>query len=158
MKIFLIALAAIAALAGAGQASAQSAGGLSDDQQLLIRQIQDDRRGVVMSTLGLTERQIADFTPIYDKYQQENEKLLKRGADVLNKFVSNYDSMTDDAAEKILKDAFDVREERLSLLEDYAKKMGKKLPPTLVLRWVQIENKMMTLLDWQTMQLVPLVR
>ena len=160
MKKILMALAAVATLGATHGALAQSSGeiSMSDQEQLLISQIQGDRRAIVLSTLQLTDAEVQAFTPIFDKYQAEMKKLATRYSDVLNKFASNYDSMTDDAAEEILKESFKVREDRNDLLKDYAKRMGKKLPATKVLRWVQIENKMTALLDWQMAQIIPLAR
>ncbi len=160
MKKILIALAAIATLGATQGALAQTSGeiNMSDQEQLLIAQIQGDKRTIVLSTLQLTDAEVQAFTPIFDKYQAEMKKLATRYTDVLNKFASNYDSMTDDAAEDILKEAFKVREDRDEVLKEYAKRMGKKLPATKVLRWVQIENKMTALLDWQMAQIIPLSR
>jgi hypothetical protein len=160
MKKILITLAAVATLGGAQGALAQTSGeiNMSDQEQLLIAQIQGDKRTIVLQTLQLTDAEVQAFTPIFDKYQAEMKKLATRYTDVLNKFASNYDSMTDDAAEDILKESFKVREDRDDLLKDYAKRMGKKLPATKVLRWVQIENKMGALLDWQMAQIIPLAR
>jgi hypothetical protein len=160
MKKILIALAAVATLGATHGALAQSSGeiSMSDQEQLLIAKIQGDKRAVVLSTLQLTDAEVQAFTPIFDKYQAEMKKLATRYSDVLNKFASNYDSMTDDAAKEILKESFKVREDRNDLLKDYAKQMGKKLPAIKVLRWVQIENKMTSLLDWQMAQIIPLAR
>jgi len=158
MKNVLISLAAVAALGAAEGALAQSSGNMTDQQQLLISQIQTDKRAIVLSTLELTDAEVAAFTPIYDKYQAEMKKISTRGSDVLNKYASNYDSMTDDAAEDILEEALAVREDRNDLLKDYAKRLGKKLPATKVLRWVQVESKLTTLLDWQMAQVIPLAK
>lgn len=160
MNKILITLTAVAALGAAHGALAQTSGeiSMSDQEQLLIARIQGDKRAIVLSTLQLTDAEVQAFTPIFDKYQADMKKLATRYTDVLNKFASNYDSMTDDAAEDILEESFEVREDRIELLQEYAKRMGKKLPATKVLRWVQIENKMTALLDWQTAQIIPLAR
>jgi len=160
MKKILITLAAVATLGATQGALAQSSGqiSMSDQEQLLIAQIQGDKRAIVLSTLQLTDAEVQAFTPIFDKYQADMKELAKRYGDVLNKFASNYDSMTDDAAEEILKESFKVREDRNDLMKDYAKRMAKKLPATKVLRWVQIENKMTSLIDWQMAQIIPLAR
>jgi hypothetical protein len=160
MKKMLIALAAVASVGAAEGALAQSPGtiSMSDQEQLLVSQIQTDKRAIVLSSLGLTDAEVAAFTPIYDKYQGEMKKVFTRSGEILNKYASNYDSMTDDAAEDILKEALEVREDRNDILKNYANRLGKKLPATKVLRWVQIENKLNTLIDWQMAQVVPLAK
>ena len=61
-------------------------------------------------------------------------------------------------AKKLLEEAFKIRIERTETLRKYARKMEKVLPATKVLRFVQIENKLTALLDWQGAQLIPLVK
>jgi hypothetical protein len=160
MNKILITLAAVASLGAAAGALAQSSGtvNMSDQEQLLVSRIQTDKRAIVLSTLELTDAEVVAFTPIYDKYQAEMKKVFTRSSEILNKYASNYDSMTDGAAEDILDEAFEVREDRNEILKDYANRLGKKLPATKVLRWVQIESKLNTLLDWQMAQIIPLAR
>jgi hypothetical protein len=157
MKQFAIALAALAAL-GAAEASLAQAVNTRDQNELIISQIQTDKRAVVLSALQLTDTQVAAFTPIYDEYQREMKGVMTRGSDVINKFAANFGSMTDDAAKGIMKEFFKVRNDRNALLEEYAKKFGRVLPATKVLQWVQVENKLNTLIDWQMAQVVPLAK
>ena len=155
MKQIAIALTALVAL-GAAEASLAQAVNSRDQNELIISQIQADKRAVVLSALQLTDTQVAAFTPIYDEYQREMKAVMSRGSDVINKFAANYGSMTDDAAKDIMKDFFKVRNERNALVEKYAKKLGRELPATKVLQWVQVENKLNTLLDAEAASIIPL--
>jgi len=157
MKQIVVALTALAAL-GAAEASLAQAVNTRDQNELIISQIQTDKRAVVLSALQLTDTQVAAFTPIYDEYQREMKGVMTRGSDVINKFAANYGSMTDDAAKGIMKDFFKVRNERNALVEEYAKKFGRVLPATKVLQWVQVENKLNTLLDAEAASIIPLSR
>ena len=157
MKKLLLACAALAAFATAEVTLAQGTNA-TDDVQLLISQIQTDKRAIVLSTLALTDPQVAVFTPIYDEYQGEMKGVMTRGSDVINKFAANYGSMTDDAAKDILKDFFKVRDDRNALVKKYAKKMQGKLPATKVLQWVQVENKLNALLDVQAAAIIPIAQ
>jgi len=155
MKKTLIAFAALAAFGAAEASYAQNA---VDDTQVLISQIQADKRAVVLSTLQLTDAQVAEFTPIYDEFQGKMKQLMNRGSEVVNKFAANYGSMTDDAAKDIMKEFFEIRRDRNDLIEDYAKKFQRKLPATKVLQWVQVENKLNALLDVQAAAIIPIAQ
>lgn len=157
MKKFLITLSAMAALGAAGAAFAQTSS-TQDDTEVLIGQIQADKRAVVLKTLELSDAQIAAFTPIYDEYQRENKALLGRGSDLVNKFAANFGSMTDDAAKAILKDWFKLRDDRVALMRKYAKKFQRVLPATKVLQWVQVENKLNLILDVQAARIIPIAQ
>ena len=157
-KTHLLPLAALLAIAGVGAASAQGTVNMTDQDQLLISQIQTDKRAVVLKTMNLTDAQVKVFTPIYDQYQAEMKKLLQRNSDLVNKYAATYETMSDADAKKLLEEAFKLRIDRTETLRKYARKMEKVLPATKVLRFVQIENKLTTLLDWQAAQLIPLVK
>jgi hypothetical protein len=155
MKKILIACAALAAF---GTAEATLAQSVRDDTEVLISQVQADKRAVVLSAMNLSDAKVAKFTPIYDEYQGEMKGVYTRASDVLNKFGANYGTMTDAAAKDIMSDFFKVRDDRQALLKKYAKKFGKVLPATDVLTWVQVENKLNALLDFEAASVVPLNR
>ena len=157
MTKLLIAFTALAAFGVADAALAQTTN-VKDDTQLLISQIQTDKRAVVLSAMQLTDAEVAAFTPIYDKYQADMKKQFEGAVEMLNKFAANYGSMTDDAAKDIMKDWFKLRDARNDTMKKYAKEMGRALPPTKVLQWVQIENKLNALLDVQAASVIPVSR
>jgi hypothetical protein len=84
--------------------------------------------------------------------------LFERGAANLDKFASNFGSMTDDAAGPILKEALKIRDDRATLMRKYAKKFDKVLPTTKVLQWAQVENKLNTLMDMQAAMIIPIAQ
>jgi hypothetical protein len=157
MKNFRIALAATALLSVAAPFAAQ-AQSTYDDTQQLIAQIQSDKRAVVLKAMALDDAQLTAFTPIYDKYQADRKQLMQRGVDLINAYSSNYDSMTDAAAKGLLKDWFKLQEDELALVQGTAKKMEKVLPTAKVLRFVQVENKLNTLLRLPGIQGIPLAK
>jgi hypothetical protein len=157
MKKLLVAFTALAALGVAETTLAQSTN-LRDDTELLISQIQTDKRAVVLAAMQLTDAEVRAFTPVYDKYQADMKQQYEAGAEMLNKFAANYGSMTDDAAQDIMKDWFKLRDHRNGLMKKYAREMGRGLPATKVLQWVQIENKLNALLDVQAASVVPIAR
>ena len=157
MKNFKIALAATALLSVAAPFAAQ-AQSTYDDTQQLIAQIQADKRAVVLKAMALDDAQLTAFTPIYDAYQADRKQLMQRGVDLINAYSSNYDSMTDDAAKGLLKDWFKLQEDEHALVKGTAKKLDKVLPTAKVLRFVQVENKLNTLLRLPGIQGIPLAK
>jgi hypothetical protein len=159
MKKVLFALAAVAALGATQTILAEPVGSteLARTQEL-ISAIQADKRQVMLDTLALNPEQLGKFMPIYDEYQAEMKVLMTAGSKLSNRlFVSDYGGMTDEASKAIRKEAFQLRSDRLALLEKYADKLDKKLPSTKVLQFVQIENKMQVLLDLAVAASVPIV-
>jgi len=105
MNKALIALVAVAALGAFDGAAAQNT---RDQTELLISQIQTDKRAVVLQAMNLSDAELKKFGPIYDQYQVEMKGIMQRSSDVITKFANSYGSMTDDAAKSIMKDFFKV--------------------------------------------------
>lgn len=157
MKNLKLAFAATALLAVAAPYAAQAQSAYDETQQL-IAQIQSDKRAVVLKAMALDDAQLTAFGPIYDAYQADRKGLMQRGVDLLNAYSSNYDSMTDDAAKGLLKDWMKLKEDEDALTKKYVKRFDKVLPTTKVLRFVQIENKLNTLLSLPGVQAIPLAK
>ena len=155
MNKSFVAIAALAACAVAGPVAAQST---SDENQALLSQIRTDKRAIVLKGLQLTDAESAAFIPIYDEYEAERKQLADRTIALLDKFVANYDSMTDDAARGILKDWVSLEDSRLDLTRKYAKRFEKVLPAPKVLRFVQIENKLDTAVEMEAVRVIPLAK
>ena len=158
MKKTLIALSA-ALMLQTGAAGAQTtSANLNDDVQQLIAQVQSDKAAVVIRSLQLTDAETRAFTPVYDEYQAERKKLAERRINTLNKFAANYGSMTDDAAEDILKEWFKIKEDDVDLFKKYAKRFERVIPATKVLRFVQVENKLDNVIELEATRVVPLAK
>jgi hypothetical protein len=148
----------LAACAALGAPCAVQAQSVHDGQQQLIAQIQTDKRAIVLKALALDDEQVQAFTPVYDRYQVERKKLFDRAADLLDLYALNYQSMTDEAAKKILKDWFSLQDDEVALTRKYARQLEKVLPPAKVVGFVQIENKLDTLLQLKAVDNIPLAR
>jgi hypothetical protein len=159
MNRSVLALAASVLLLGnvVVQAQTQSPN-TNDDTQMILSQIAADKAAVVLKSLELTDPEARGFTPIYDEYQKERKEIGERQVATLNKFASNYGSMTEDAAGDILKEWFKIQEDKTDVLKKYAKRFDRVLPRTKVLRFVQVESKLETLIDMQAARVVPLAK
>ena len=159
MKKIVIALASVAALSGSPMTIAESVGAAELAQnQALIKELQTEKRQVMLDTLKLTSEQSAKFMPIYDEYQAEMKKIMTQGSNLRNRlFVADYGGMTDVESKQIQKEFFKLRRDRVDLLDKYAGKLDKELPATKVFQFVQVENKMLVLLDLAVAASIPIV-
>jgi hypothetical protein len=159
MKKIMIALAGVAALGATQMSFAQTSGAEAlAETQVLISQLQADKRAIMLDTLALKPDQLAKFTPIYDEYQAELKKLYTEATKLNNRlFVADYGGMTDESSKAIIKEAFKLRHDRLNLLEKYTGKLEHQLPATKVFQFVQVENKTQALLDVAAAASIPIV-
>jgi hypothetical protein len=153
--LFAASVTALVALASPTLSQAQST---NDDTQQLIAQIQTDKRAIVLKAMALDDAQVTAFTPIYDDYQAKRKVIMQRGVDLVDAYASNYDSMTDDAAKKLLKDWFALKDDETNLVKQTSKKVSKVLPAAKVVRFVQIENKLNTVMQLPAVRAIPLAQ
>ena len=152
----LAVLALLTALPLASQAKEKVS--LNADEQVLIKQIQSDRRAIFADNLGLTEAESAKFWPIYDEYEARRQKYEERYVSMVNDFAEKYDSLTDAQAEKILAERMDIERKQLELKEEFTKKIAKVLPGKKALRYAQIESRITNLLRRNLYSVIPLAR
>jgi hypothetical protein len=78
--------------------------GLAADEQILLKQVNTDKKAVYAANLGLTEEESARFWPIYDEYEAKLKPLQDRFLANLNNFAAKYDTLEDADAAAMLKE------------------------------------------------------
>lgn len=136
-------------------AQAQDAG-LATDEQILLKQVMTDRKSVYANNLNLTEAESAKFWPIYDEYEAKVKKVNDRFLANLNRFVEQYDTLSEKDATEVLTEKMAVEKERDTLKQEYTRKVAKVLPPTKALRYAQIETRLDNMIRRDVYSLIPL--
>lgn len=124
---------------------------------MLRNEVGKDRREIVKANMLLTESEAATFWPLYGKYRAEVHELGDRRLRVISDFAANQNSMSEDQAEKLTKEALSIEEDRASLKEDYVKKMSKVLSARTVARFFQIDGKLDAVVDAELAARIPLI-
>ena len=156
MKLASLALAILVAAAPA--ASYAQVTSTATDEQVLLKQIQNDRRGVFASYLDLTEAQSKAFWPIYDEYEAETKKLDDRFLELINDYAAKYDTLTDAQALAMLKDRLAIDRKRTELRIKYSEKVAKVLPGKQALRFAQLDARIRNMLMGNLYSVLPLAR
>jgi Spy/CpxP family protein refolding chaperone len=136
-------------------AQAQDAG-LATDEQILLKQVMTDRKAVYANNLKLTDDESKKFWPVYDAYEAEVKKVNDRFLANLNRFVENYDTLSESDAAEVLKEKMAIEKEREALKQEYTRKVAKVLPPKKALRYAQIETRVDNMLRRDVYSLIPL--
>ena len=114
--------------------------------------------GMVAASMDLTPEQQEVFWPIYREYADEQEQLLDRRITMLQQFAENWDGMDDKIASSIAEQSFAIQRARLERRERYFKRMSEALGPVLAARFLQVDGQVSTLLDFEMVQLTPLLQ
>lgn len=138
-------------------AQAQDAG-LATDEQILVKQVNTDKKAVYAQFLGLTEEESAKFWPIYDEYEAKVKPLQDRLLANINAFAEKYDTLTEEEAAAILKEKMAIEKEREALKQKYTAKIAKALPDKKALRYAQLETRIQVMLARDIYSIIPLAR
>jgi hypothetical protein len=138
-----------------GTTYAQSA---QSDIAVTRAQIQADRQKIVADNLPLTDAQATAFWPVYREYRGEVAKLGDRMVAMVSDYALRYDTVTDDQAYKMTTEYMSIQKDTLKLREKYLTKFNAVLTPKLVMRFLQIENKLDTILMVAAVDGIPLVK
>ena len=125
--------------------------------QMLRQEVGKDRRELVKANMLLTNSEAARFWPIYDEYRAEVHKLGDRRVKLITDYAANRNSMSEDEAMRLLKEAIDIDKEKLDLQGDYVKKFNKELSARTTARFFHIEQKLDAIGDAARAAKIPLI-
>jgi len=148
-----------ATLGYAQQPTAPSAaaemGGANDPVRQALRS--DGKRALVEKNLQLTPAEAKKFWPVYDEYQKELEKILRKQNRAMNDYIAAESSMTDANAKRLISIVVASDGEEQHLREATLKKLLKALPARKAARYMQLENKFRSVIRYDIADQIPLV-
>ena len=131
------------------------------DLEPAIKELRDavgkDRRDIVKANMLLTNSEAARFWPIYDEYRADMVKLGDRRVKLITDYAANRNSMSEDEANRLLKEALDIDKQRAEIKEDYIKKFEKQLSARTTARFFHIESKLDATGDAARAAKIPLI-
>ncbi len=154
----LMIVAFLGSTAALGEESGSS---VLENQQLANARalLQAGRADIIREDLRLSDEESAGFWPVYEKYRAKIMVVRNRQATMIMDFLRSYQAgaVTDEYAESLLKDNFDIKGDLLKIQEKFVRQFRKVLPALKVARFYQLENKMDAEVDAQLALFVPLV-
>jgi hypothetical protein len=152
MKV--LALAACLAVSAAGPLRAQ----VNDDLALTRQEIQTRRQEIVAINLGLPDSLGNVFWPQYREYRAEMAQGGDRIQQLILDYAKNYQTLTDEQAKRMTDEWFAIQKDQLETRKKWVAKFQKILPAKTVTRFVQIENRLDTIVSAGLMEQIPLVK
>ena len=133
---------------------------LSDtNMEILKQKVKADKKLLVASNMDLNEAEAKQFWPLYDSYQKELEQLNQKLGKAITEYAEAFNKgpVPNDTAKKVLGEVLNVEEQEVKLKRSYAEKVGRVLPATKAARYIQIENKIRSIVKVELAQAIPLV-
>ena len=118
----------------------------------------DQKKLIVLQNMEFTTDEGKIFWPVYEDLQKELFQASQRAARLIVAYASAYQTLTDDQAEKIVAEYFDIQKSRTSILESYMQKLAKGLTAKKVFRYLQVENKLEAIARYELAKEIPLAQ
>ncbi len=128
------------------------------NMQILREKVRADKKLVVAVNMDLTESEAKDFWPVYESYQKQLEGIYRRLAQLIANYAQEYNNKTlnDEKAKKLTDEMLAIEDDEVMLRRSYVPLLGKTLPARKVARYLQIENKIRAILQYELAAEVPL--
>lgn len=138
-------------------ASASTAQGVAQSLELSREAVNTQKRAIVAGSLPLTDEQADAFWPLFDELQADLKKLDDRSDALIATYSAEYANLSDARARALLDESLLISEDRAKLMRKWAKRMDKALPPRLLVRYFQLENKFHAIVAADLAHQIPLV-
>ena len=126
-----------------------------DQIELTRANIQNRRQEIVQQIMELTPTESEKFWPVYRDYRNEIARVSDQRVELIEKFVHQAATMSDEQSEKLLNQWFSLREQQIGVQKKYAGKFRKLLPGAKVVRFYQTENLLDTIVSANIQAFMP---
>ncbi len=104
-----------------------------------------------------TEAQKDAFWGLYDQYEAARKINGKKRIELLEQYAKQYSSMTDEQADKFMKELITLQTSTDKLIVTYYKKVKKATSPIVAMQFYEIENYLLAVVRAQILDEIPFV-
>ncbi len=126
--------------------------------QLLRSDLRANKSALVSEVMQFTEAEDGKFWPVYREYESALAKLNDERMRLVMEFAGTGGVVTDEVADRTVKEALDLESRRHALLVGYYEKLKKALPARTAARAMQVERQWLLLLDLQIASALPIAQ
>lgn len=119
--------------------------------------INDKRNSALAYNMKFTQEEKEKFWPVYREYRTAMSAVGDKRLAVIIDYADHVDSMTEGKAKQLLDRSFAVEKETIKVKEKYVRKFRKILPQTKVVRLMQLESRMDSMVDVKIAEGIPLM-
>ncbi len=154
----LLAVAVLAVAATAAQfASAQGSVADVTDMQALRDAAKADKKAFVASKLALTPAEAKKFWPLYDQYQRALTVVGQQRAVSLEGQLSRAEPMSNPYAKQLAAASIAADDAEIRARHRLYNRLIRVLPPIKAARYLQLEDKIRAIRDYDLAAVIPLI-
>ena len=119
--------------------------------------INDKRNSAIAYNIKLTKGEKEKFWPLYREYRAKMFAVGDKKIALIAEYANNIDAMNENTAANLLDNYFYAEKKTVKIKQDYARKFRRILPASKVVRLMQIESRMDTMVAMKTAEGIPLM-
>jgi hypothetical protein len=116
-----------------------------------------EKRTMVEEYMDLSPAEASAFWSQYEIYEEARKALGKERIGLINEYVENFGSLTDDKAAELINGAASNNIAIQKLLQKTFKKMSKVISPVKAAQFVQLENYLMSMIQLSIQDELPFI-
>jgi len=131
-----------------------------EDEIKLSRQIVSNQRNdLVLKNMGLSVMEEKSFFGTYNAYRDEMKPLLDQEIKLLTDYADTYvkNNLKDEQALKFATTFLELKSKKIALRLKFVDKFKKSMSPKHIARFIQLENKLDAIMNYDFARKVPLV-
>lgn len=140
-------LASVAQAAETGQST----------NDIVLASLRADKKAFLATNLDLTDKEGAEFWPIYDRYQKELIEVQSRLFEVVQEGLEAGDRLTDAEATNLVERYLMAEEDRAKVRRSYVEPVSKVISGRKLARFYQMENKIDAVVRFEMASQIPLI-
>lgn len=129
----------------------------NDYLELTREVLKVEKKAAVAEALQLSEAESQPFWNLYSEYQTALYVVQNKRIAIIKDFSNNYTSLSDEKADELWIGSMKYKNELLKLKKKYYAKFKKIVTPGKAARFMQLENKIETLVDASLALEIPLI-
>ena len=116
------------------------------------------KRELIAAKLTLTDSESTRLWQVYEQYSAELSKVSDTRTTILEEYSGDYDTLTDDQADDLIRRWLETDVEQAKLRQQFARIFRKVLPGKKAATFLQLERRISMMMDVQLTSKLPLAQ
>jgi hypothetical protein len=125
---------------------------------LLRGDVSSMKKELIAAHLTLTDGEATSVWAVYEQYAEEMSKVNGAKTAILREYSQEYDTLTDDQADDLVRRWLETDVEQAKLRQQFAKIFRKVLPGRKAATFLQLERRISMMMDVQITSGLPLAQ
>ena len=131
--------------------------GSQEDIDLFVTAFGKEKKALTREFIRIDPSYAEEFWNLFDAYEAERQQLATKRWILLNQYIAQIESMTEDQAEDLMKEIMAQSKKSNKLIDTYYKKLKKATSVKVAANFYQLEHYLLSGIQMEILSLVPFI-